>query len=252
MVRTLSGARTAKQQCGQAVPLCDFVNRGLVSACARRGLRPGHGSCARGNLRVARFGAAGAIAANGVHRCAGRNLLEQTGQGLAVDTAFGAGVVVDGQMPWFTHAQHGQDNSQALRESPQRTQRQTKHLLETEQALEALPVTLLHKSTVEDASPQNTISGDAHRLRASQNGHAIEHARTDGDLDNLRANHTCPQEMAGQRRQTVHQVFHQRALLVAADFFSICVSRSLRSCSCQWQQMSACYVAQDLCNNVAN
>ncbi|MCW8176478.1 hypothetical protein D8B25_14140 [Verminephrobacter aporrectodeae subsp. tuberculatae] len=36
--------------------------------------------------------------------------------------------------------------------------------------------------------PKNTNPGDAHELLAGQDGHAIEHARTDGDIDNLRDN----------------------------------------------------------------
>ncbi len=64
--------------------------------------------------------------------------------------------------------------------------------------------------------PLFIISGNAHGLRTSEVGHAVEHAHTDGDLGRLRVGVPCPQAVIRQPLQAIHRVLRARAPMVAA------------------------------------
>jgi len=59
-------------------------------------------------------------------------------------------------------------------------------------------------------------SGNANGVRTSESRHAVEHAHADRDFGCLRTYASRPQTNARERLGPVHQVFDERAPVVAA------------------------------------
>jgi hypothetical protein len=81
-------------------------------------------------------------------------------------------------------------------------------------------VALLHKSNMTRRRFFDANSVDANGVRESESHRVVEHAHAHADRDFgcLRTNASRPKAIAGKRLEAVHQVFYERASLLAAAF----------------------------------